>query len=129
MFMTQLGRYKHFKGGEYEVIANVLLETEANGMVAGVLYKHADDTPQLFVRSEQNFFEEVDIDDLTKGPRFVFIEESTSKPLNAADLMVIHDTLYGSLSIVGSAAPWTFTKETRTATMETVLQKLKDMPV
>lgn len=107
--MAQLGRYKHFKGGEYEVIANVLLETEANGMVAGVLYKHADDTPQLFVRSEQNFFEEVDIDDLTKGPRFVFIEESTSKPLNAA--------------------PWTFTKETRTATMETVLQKLKDMPV
>lgn len=127
--MARLGKYKHFKGEEFEVIGNVLLEAEFNDKIAGVLYKHLGDTSQLYVRSERNFFEEVDVDDLTKGPRFVFVEELPSGELNAANFLVIHDTLRGSLAIVGPDAPWGFTEKARNLALQKVGDTMRKMKV
>ncbi|HNW88133.1 MAG TPA: DUF1653 domain-containing protein [Bacteroidales bacterium] len=131
--MARLGKYKHFKGGEFEVLANIFLADKKGDFIAGVLYKHLGETPQLYVRPESNFFEDVPADDLTIVPRFVFIEDLPSNGLNAANLMVIHDTIQGSLAIGGPDAPWGFTEKARSTAMQKIddiltINKIKEFP-
>lgn len=66
----QPGKYRHFKGGEYEVLGIALHSETLEEMV---LYKHigGERDGQLFVRPIAMFIEVVDKPELNyKGPRF-----------------------------------------------------------
>ena len=63
------GRYKHFKGGEYQVIDFAKNSENPDEMFA--IYKHVG-SDELWVRSCKMFNEQVDRDGYT-GPRFTYI--------------------------------------------------------
>lgn len=65
------GIYKHFKGGEYEVIG---VARHSETLEELVLYTHDGD---YWVRQKEMWFEEVDKPELSyKGPRFIFLRKS-----------------------------------------------------
>ncbi|MBK6009389.1 DUF1653 domain-containing protein [Ramlibacter ginsenosidimutans] len=66
---TPLGRYRHYKGGEYEVIA-VARHSETHEPL--VVYRPLRDDAGWWVRPHAMFFEEVVIDGV-RQPRFVRI--------------------------------------------------------
>lgn len=73
--MTSLksGIYRHFKGGEYEVI-DVAKDSET--LAPMVVYKALYEPYDMWVRPLSIFIEEVDKPELSyKGPRFTFIRE------------------------------------------------------
>ena len=65
--MIALGKYRHYKGGEYEVIG-VAKHTET--LEDLVVYRALYDEGQIWVRPLHMFLEEVDIDG-KKVSRFV----------------------------------------------------------
>lgn len=73
--MIKLGRYKHFKGKEYEVIAIARdSETLEEMVVYKALYVSSEfGKDAMFVRPLKMFTEHVDRDEYS-GPRFKFIE-------------------------------------------------------
>ena len=66
--MLELGRYKHYKGGEYEVIGVV---RHSETLKEHVVYRHLDDG-SLWVRPLAMFLEEVEVDGV-RMPRFQFV--------------------------------------------------------
>jgi hypothetical protein len=69
--MLKLGRYRHYKGNEYEVIGFAKhSETLEELVVYRALYKNHD----LWVRPLKMFIEEIEIDG-KKISRFVYIEK------------------------------------------------------
>jgi len=70
MSKIRLGRYRHFKGGIYEVLGVVKHSETLEEMV---LYKHEGEE-ELWVRPLKMFGEVVEKDGY-KGPRFRYIEE------------------------------------------------------
>lgn len=75
MNQLKLGRYKHFKGKEYEVIAIARdSETLEEMVVYRALYESAEfGEGAVFVRPAKMFLEHVERDGYS-GPRFKFIE-------------------------------------------------------
>lgn len=70
MQTIKTGRYRHFKGNEYEVIGVAKhSETLEPIVVYRALY---DDTEQLWVRPAAMFMEEIERDGV-RTPRFTFI--------------------------------------------------------
>ena len=69
---TPLGRYRHYKGGEYEVIG-VVHHSETLEVL--VLYRTLYDDSGLWVRPHEMFFGPVEIDGRMQ-PRFVQIREA-----------------------------------------------------
>lgn len=67
--IVALGRYRHYKGGEYEVIG-VARHSETYEPL--VVYKPLYNTSGWWVRPHAMFFEEVEIDG-KRQPRFAFI--------------------------------------------------------
>lgn len=67
--MTKLGKYKHFKGNEYEVIG---VCTHSETLEKMVVYRCLYGDYSLWVRPEEMFNEEVMIDD-KKVKRFEYI--------------------------------------------------------
>jgi hypothetical protein len=68
--MLKLGRYRHYKGNEYEVIGvGQHSETLENLVVYRALYG----THDLWVRPLEMFTEEIEVDG-KKIPRFAFIK-------------------------------------------------------
>jgi len=67
------GIYKHYKGGQYEVLGTAVhSETEEELVVYRSLYG----TYQLNVRPRKIFLDDVDRPDFKyKGPRFVLVKE------------------------------------------------------
>lgn len=65
----KLGKYKHFKGGEYEVIG---LARHSETLEEMVVYY--DSEKQLWARPAKMFFEEIDRDG-QKIPRFKYVGE------------------------------------------------------
>jgi len=64
------GRYRHFKGNEYEVIG---VAKDSETLQAVVVYRALyGDTQQLWVRSAAMFQEEIEKDGV-RMPRFTFI--------------------------------------------------------
>jgi hypothetical protein len=63
---TPLGRYRHYKGKEYEVVG-VVRHSETHEPL--VLYKPLYNATGLWVRPHAMFFEEVTIEGVTQ-PRF-----------------------------------------------------------
>jgi len=68
----KLGKYKHFKGHDVEVIG--VAKHSENPEEEFVVYKHEHNGYNLWVRPKAMFLEEVERDGY-KGPRFKFIEE------------------------------------------------------
>ena len=64
----KVGKYRHFKGNEYEVIGVV---RHSESLEEFVLYQHLDDS-SLWVRPLKMFFEKVEKDG-KKVPRFTYI--------------------------------------------------------
>ena len=56
---TPLGRYRHYKGGEYEVIG-VARHSETQEPL--VVYRPLDNASGLWVRPHAMFFEKTDVD-------------------------------------------------------------------
>ncbi|HEY4066175.1 MAG TPA: DUF1653 domain-containing protein [Burkholderiaceae bacterium] len=68
---TPLGRYRHYKGGEYDVIG-VARHSETNEPL--VVYRPRYDGSGWWVRPHAMFFERVTIDGVEQ-PRFARIDE------------------------------------------------------
>lgn len=69
------GRYRHYKGSEYEVIGVARhSETGAFLVVYKAMYETKDGFGALSVRPYEMFVDEVEIDGATQ-PRFVFVGE------------------------------------------------------
>lgn len=74
----QLGKYRHYKGGVYEVIG---LATESDTEEDIVVYKNIE-TGRLFTRRKDIFLGKADIDGV-ECPRFDFVEPNQlHEPLN-----------------------------------------------
>ena len=72
--MVQPGRYRHYKGKEYEVIGCARhTETEEDFVVYRALYGDYD----LWIRPKKMFVEEVEVDGEHR-PRFQFISTTWS---------------------------------------------------
>jgi hypothetical protein len=63
------GRYRHYKGGEYEVIGTAR-HSEADELL--VVYRCLYDNDSLWVRPRTMFLEQVDVDG-QEVPRFIRI--------------------------------------------------------
>ena len=66
----RLGRYRHYKGGEYELIG-VVRHSETLEVMA--LYRPLYNASGLWVRPYAMFFEEIDLAG-GRQPRFAFID-------------------------------------------------------
>lgn len=66
----QLGRYKHFKGNEYEVIG---IAKHSENLEPMVIYRALYGEKELWVRPASMWNEIVDKNDY-KGPRFIYID-------------------------------------------------------
>jgi hypothetical protein len=66
---TPLGRYRHYKGHEYEVIG---VARHSETLEALVLYRPLYNASGLWVRPHAMFFEDVEIDGVRR-PRFTRI--------------------------------------------------------
>jgi len=69
--MIEIGKYRHFKGGEYEVIA---IAKHSETMEEMVVYKALDDAEFFWVRPFKMWDESVILDDKTLK-RFVKIDD------------------------------------------------------
>jgi hypothetical protein len=69
--MLELGTYKHYKGGLYEVIG---VAKHSETLEELVVYRHLDDQ-SLWVRPLSMFLEEVEVDGV-RMPRFQFISKN-----------------------------------------------------
>ncbi len=67
--MIELGKYKHYKGNEYEVIG---VAKHSESMEELVVYRALYGEEQLWVRPLEMFEEEVEVDG-QKVPRFKYI--------------------------------------------------------
>lgn len=65
----RLGKYRHYKGGEYEVLG---IAKHSETMEEFVVYKALHDECDLWIRPSKMFFEEVDFNG-NKVPRFKYI--------------------------------------------------------
>ena len=68
--LAPLGRYRHYKGGEYEAIGVV---RHSETLEPLVLYRPLYDDSGLWVRPYAMFFEEIEHEGV-RQPRFAFIE-------------------------------------------------------
>lgn len=68
--MLKLGKYRHFKGGEYEVIG---IARHSETQEEMVVYKSLNQDAGLWIRPLRMFLEEVEKNG-QKIPRFKFIE-------------------------------------------------------
>lgn len=67
----RLGRYRHFKGGLYEVLGVAL--SSDDGVTESVIYR-AEKDGQLWSRPLAEFLETVSRNDYI-GPRFIYLEQ------------------------------------------------------
>ncbi len=70
MAEIKLGRYRHFKGNEYEVIG---IAKHSETLEDMVIYRALYGEKELWVRNAQNFFGNVTRDGKT-FPRFTYLE-------------------------------------------------------
>ncbi len=68
---TRLGRYRHYKGGEYEVVG---VARHSESLEALVVYRPLYNDSGLWVRPHSMFFEDVLIDGKLQ-PRFTLLQE------------------------------------------------------
>lgn len=71
MDIIKLGKYRHYKGGEYEVLG---VAKHSETMEDFVVYKALYDEGDLWIRPLKMFLEEVELNG-KKVPRFKYIGE------------------------------------------------------
>ena len=71
---TPLGRYRHYKGGEYEVLG---VARHSETLEPLVLYRSLRDPSGLWVRPHAMFFEQIEVDGRSQ-PRFARLDPVTS---------------------------------------------------
>ena len=69
--LTPTGRYRHYKGGEYEVIGAA---RDSETLAPLVVYRPLYDDSGLWVRPHAMFFGQVEVDG-AKQPRFARLSE------------------------------------------------------
>lgn len=69
------GIYRHFKGGEYRILNEA---TNTENQEAMVVYQDLSDESKLWVRPQEMFLEEVEVDG-EKKPRFEFLREEEAE--------------------------------------------------
>lgn len=69
--MVRLGRYRHYKGNEYQVL---FLAKESDTEEDVVVYQDCNDSTKVWVRSLHVFTETVELHD-AMVPRFTFLHE------------------------------------------------------
>ena len=74
MKTIKIGRYRHFKGGEYEVL-HLALHSETHELM--VVYRALYDEGQIWVCPAAMWNEEVCREDY-QGPRFLYLGEDQS---------------------------------------------------
>ena len=67
---TPLGHYRHYKGGDYEVVG---VARHSETLEPLVLYRPLRGASELWVRPYAMFFEDVDVEGRSQ-PRFAFID-------------------------------------------------------
>jgi len=68
-----LGKYEHFKGGEYEIIA---FAKDSEDLTELVVYKALYGEGDVWVRPKKEFFDTVDKPEIGyTGPRFIQIDD------------------------------------------------------
>ena len=80
---TPPGRYRHYKGGEYEVLGSV---RHSETLAPLVLYRALYGERGLWVRPHAMFFEAITIDGVQQ-PRFAPVASPPLKPEDAAPVM------------------------------------------
>ena len=73
--LIKIGRYRHFKGNEYEVIG---LAYHSEDMSVMVVYRALYGEGELWVRDAQMWLETVERDGVCM-PRFVYVGDDTQK--------------------------------------------------
>jgi len=71
---TPLGRYRHYKGGEYEVLG---VARHSETLEPLVVYRALRDPSSLWVRPHAMFFERIEVDGRYR-PRFAAIDAAIS---------------------------------------------------
>jgi hypothetical protein len=71
---TPPGRYRHYKGGEYEVVG---VARHSETLEALVVYRPLYGDAGLWVRPHAMFFGDIESGDGRRQPRFVRIDDST----------------------------------------------------
>ena len=66
------GIYRHYKGGEYEVLEEVKNSEDKSGLI---IYRDISDEKKIWARPKKMFLEEVEVEK-EKKPRFEFLRES-----------------------------------------------------
>ena len=69
--MIKKGYYRHYKGNEYEVIGTA---KDSETLEYLIVYRSVKDHSEMWVRSEREFGEEVEVDGKME-PRFKFLSE------------------------------------------------------
>lgn len=67
--ITRPGRYRHYKGGEYEVVG---VARHSESLEPMVVYRPLYDDSGLWVRPHAMFFEDVEVEG-RRQPRFAFV--------------------------------------------------------
>ncbi len=67
------GRYRHYKGGEYELVG---VARHSETLEPLVVYRPLHDASGLWVRPYVMFFEDVDVDG-RQQPRFAFVGDGS----------------------------------------------------
>lgn len=70
-----LGKYRHYKGGEYEVIELACDEATHEWLAVYKALYDTGDAPKVWVRTYTNFTETLDVDGVSI-PRFTYIKRS-----------------------------------------------------
>ena len=60
-----LGKYRHYKGGEYEVLTLACDEATHEWLVVYTALYDTGDMPKIWIRAHSSFVEQVDVEDYT----------------------------------------------------------------
>lgn len=77
----KVGRYRHYKGGEYEVVS---IAKHSESLDLMVVYRCLYDGASWWVRPFDMFIEEVEVDGVIQ-PRFAYIDDNVNSVEDSID--------------------------------------------
>lgn len=80
-----LGRYRHYKGGEYEVLG---VARHSETLEPFVLYRPLYNQTGLWVRPYAMFFEHIEVNG-QRQPRFALLQKSASPALGSLSMEIL----------------------------------------
>jgi hypothetical protein len=128
MHPVKLGKYKHFKGGEYIVIANSI-NIDFTTPIPVVIYKYANKKhgTDLFVRTTTNFTELITEKNVRRFEYIGPVEKETF--FNGEQLLAMYQTLIDSCKVKNSNDTFLFKETTRLELALSIQQILKTLTI